>query len=173
VVAVFVFMRVSLDYCPSYKILPPTSFYNAHPAVFIIAVAMVAALAAVIPLTYAVVRRRRTARRYDPNSLNLDHDPSRSIGRSSSAPTETTHLLSLKEVYASTHREDHAMPKGRPIIMKTIKQDPFRLSDKLWDSADLAVAAAEIAIAKEEESRQLAATAAQVADLEAKSFEEE
>jgi hypothetical protein len=113
---------------------------------------MLSALVVIIPLVFAIIKRRRMARPFEPCSLNLmDGQPSnesmryRCSNTSGGSPTETTHLLTLKDAYASIRPRDHDQnkkkPKGRSIVIKSnLEQDPFRLSGGLWDSKNLAAA---------------------------------
>lgn len=125
---------------------------------------------AIIPLTFATIKRRRMARPFEPNSLSLNGGGSSSNGSirrsSSGTPTETTHLLTLKEAYASIHPHDDEKdkkPRGRSIVIKSnLKQDPFRISGGLWDSRHLAASTAD-ALARER-SQDLAAAAAAALD---------
>lgn len=124
---------------------------------------------AIIPLTFATIKRRRMARPFEPNSLSLNGGGSSSNGSirrsSSGTPTETTHLLTLKEAYASIHPRDEKDKKrrGRSIVIKSnLEQDPFRMSGSLWDSRHLAASAAD-ALARER-SQDLAAAAAAALD---------
>jgi hypothetical protein len=118
---------------------------------------MVCALIAVIPLTISIFRQHRTAR--GAGSIRLeydgDEDPATALrlserslrgnvggnvggggggggtadGSASSHPTECTHLLTLKDMYASQRRENELKqkPRGRSIIMTSPEQDPFHL----------------------------------------------
>lgn len=50
--------------------------------------------------------------------------------------TETTHLLTVKDMYASMQMKNGTKttgtkPKGRFIVMKRPEQDPFRLSGSI------------------------------------------
>jgi hypothetical protein len=142
------------------------SSYERNPVVFLAAITVVSALAAIIPLTYAVIKRRRMSRPFEPNSLSLNDG---SIRRSDSGtPTETTHLLTLKDAYASIRQSEEAnkKPKGRSIVIKSnLEQDPFRLSGKIWD--DTLSAAAVAKASATERSKRLAAAAAAAVDSDA------
>ncbi|KAG7340373.1 peptidase C1A, papain family protein [Nitzschia inconspicua] len=148
------------------------SAYDKNPAIYLAGLCLFFALAAIIPLTFAVIKRRRISRPFEPNSMSLSgrgpgSSSNASIRRSSSGtPTETTHLLTLKEAYASIRpQSNESKPKGRSIIIKgNLQQDPFRLSGGLWDSKQLAAAAAE-ALAMER-SQDMAAAAAAALDSE-------
>jgi hypothetical protein len=150
------------------------SAYSHNPAIFLAAIGILSALVATIPLTFAIIKRRRMSRPFEPNSLSLNgggpgSSSNGSIRRSSSGtPTETTHLLTLKDAYASIHPQDDDKKKklrGRSIVIKSnLEQDPFRLSGGLWDSKHLAAAAAE-SLAKER-SQDMAAAAAAALDTD-------
>jgi len=135
--------------------------YENNTAAFLGAIAMLTALVTIIPLVSAAMRRRRLSRPYDPNSLSLYHDRNNSsFRRCSSAPTETTHLVTLKEAYASMNKINQSESKlrGRNIIMKSTVQDPFRLSDSV-SLADAVAQADDL-----ERSRNLAKLAAEAGD---------
>jgi hypothetical protein len=143
--------------------------YKSHPAVFLAMVSVISALAAVIPLTYAAAkRRRRRSRRLSPNSFSLDDDgDNRSLRRSRSnssggTASETTHLLTLKDAYASIRQDEEGHKKklrgGSIVIKRHLEQDPFQMSDRMWDANLLAAAAAEAEAL--DRSKELAAAAA-------------
>jgi hypothetical protein len=132
-------------------------------------VSVISALAAVIPLTYAAAkRRRRRSRRLSPNSFSLDDDgDNRSLRRSRSnssggTASETTHLLTLKDAYASIRQDEEGHKKklrgGSIVIKRHLEQDPFQMSDRMWDANLLAAAAAEAEAL--DRSKELAAAAA-------------
>jgi hypothetical protein len=132
------------------------SAYENNQAVFLALICMVCALIAVIPLTTSIFRQNRTAR--GAGSIRLeyygDEDPATSLrlserslhgnggsngcgngsggavdGSASSHPTERTHLLTLKDMYARQRKENELKqkPRGRSIIMTSPEQDPFHL----------------------------------------------
>jgi hypothetical protein len=137
----------------SLLVLLDVSAYYQNPAIFLASIAMLSAMVVVIPLSFAIIKRRRMARPFEPNSLSLYHGrPSNGSMRyrnsSGGSPTETTHLLTLKDAYASirscgdNNNENKKKQKGRSIVIKSnLEQDPFRLSGGLWDSRHLASAA--------------------------------
>jgi len=98
---------------------------------------MICALIAVIPLMASLFRQRRTA--IGSGSIRLEHygdqDPAAArhpVHSSSSFTTmasERTHLLTLKDMYASIHKEkkETKRPRGRSIIVNNPEQDPFHL----------------------------------------------
>jgi hypothetical protein len=131
-----------------YKYKYKHSAYENNQAVFLALICLVCALIAVIPLTISIFRQHRTAR--GAGSIRLeyygDEDPAiasrlseRSLrgtggggaanGSGSSHPTERTHLLTLKDMYASQRKENELKqkPRGRSIIMTSPEQDPFHL----------------------------------------------
>jgi hypothetical protein len=154
--------------------LSSTSLYDNNTVIFVAVIAMLSFLAAIVPLMYAVLKRRRMSRPFEPSSLSLNYSSDRSIRPNSSFATETTHLLTLKEVYASTHNEgrENGKLRGRNIVIKSNSQDPFRLSDSVLgmenvlnsSATELAAAAAEAEAM--ERSQNLAAAAAEAADME-------
>ena len=96
---------------------------------------MIFALIAVIPLMASLFRQHRTA--IGSGAIRLEHygdeDPAlaRPSGHSSFASTasERTHLLTLKDMYASIHKDNNEVkrPRGRSIIVNNPEQDPFHL----------------------------------------------
>jgi Papain family cysteine protease len=134
--------------------------YSTHEAAFVGMFIMVFALMTIIPLTVAAIHRWKAEIHAD--SLVLDngrhHDRTTLVQHH---PTETTHLLTLKDMYASIRksesgdldhndlskndgRSDHhsnsnnsdspsRLRHGRNLIMTTTTQDPFKLGDNLWE----------------------------------------
>jgi hypothetical protein len=159
------------------------SAYDKNPAIFFAAIAIVSAMVVVIPLTLAIVKRRRMARPFESHSLTLDHGPpstgsmryrnSTGVGGS---PIETTHLLTLKDAYDSFRPRDNdktkIKPKGRSIVMKdNLEQDPFRLSGGLWDARHLPAAATETWVVKRSQDKAASAVATGLdTDDETKTF---
>jgi hypothetical protein len=138
----------TIQYKYKYKYKYKHSAYENNQAVFLALICLVCALIAVIPLTISIFRQHRTAR--GAGSIRLeyygDEDPAiasrlseRSLrgtggggaanGSGSSHPTERTHLLTLKDMYASQRKENELKqkPRGRSIIMTSPEQDPFHL----------------------------------------------
>ena len=95
-------------------------------------------LLAMIPLAMSLKRQHRAA--LGNRSLFLDYfedaDPSRIAlserSRSSSSSgtvSERTHLLTLKDMYADSRKqeEETRRPRGRSIVMTSPEHDPFHL----------------------------------------------
>ena len=94
-----------------------------------------------------------------------EHIHPKLAGRSNSSGgtiSETTHLLTLKDAYASIRRDEeerHPKLRGSSIVIKRhLEQDPFQMSDRMWDSKLLAAAAAEAETL--DRSKEMAAAAA-------------
>ncbi|KAL3932072.1 MAG: hypothetical protein SGARI_004058, partial [Bacillariaceae sp.] len=144
-----------------------SSRYERNPLVFMGIVVAITALMTIIPLTYAAGKRKRRSRRLGAGTFNLDgDDDNRSIRRarsnSSGTVSETTHLLTLKDAYASIRQDEevrHPKLRGGSIVIKRhLEQDPFQMSDRMWDAKLLAAAAAEAETL--DRSKELAAAAA-------------
>ena len=136
---------------PQYNTNTKCSAYENNQAVFFAFICMAGALIVIIPLTISIFRQHRTAR--GAGSIRLeyygDEDPATSLhlseqslhgmgtggaaahGSSSSLsyPTERTHLLTLKDMYAPQRKETEfkQKPRGRSIIMTSPEQDPFQI----------------------------------------------
>ena len=136
---------------PQYNTNTKCSAYENNQAVFFAFICMAGALIVIIPLTISIFRQHRTAR--GAGSIRLeyygDEDPATSLhlseqslhgmgtggdaahgsSTSLSYPTERTHLLTLKDMYAPQRKETEfkQKPRGRSIIMTSPEQDPFQI----------------------------------------------
>lgn len=121
--------------------------YQSNQPTFLALICLLVALIAVLPLAVSMCRQRRLAVGNGAFALEQYHgdtgSPCTSVrsatllsvpSYASGTPSERTHLLTLKDMYANARKEEESIRqslRGRLIVMKSTDQDPFRLEPTL------------------------------------------